>query len=432
MNLAILGFIMMIVFMALIMTKKMSALMALIIIPTVFALIGGFYANLGENMLEGISQVAPTGIMLVFAILYFSVMIDAGLFDPVVDRIVKVAKGDPLKITIGTVILASLVALDGDGTTTFIITVTAMMPLYKRVGMNLYILALLAILSIGVMNMTPWGGPTARAISALHLTTEEVFTPIIPVMAMGIVFAILVAIYFGFKERKRLGGIIDIGEITAQHVDISEKEKALRRPKLVIVNALLTILLLVALILGWLPSAVLFMLAFAIAMVINYPHIPTQQQLVKDHGGNVLATVSLVFASGIFTGVLGGTGMVDAMANSLVQIIPESMGTHFALIASFLSMPFTYFMANDPYYYGVLPILAESAAHYGVPAAEMARASIIGQPVHILSPLYAAGYLLVGMLDIDYGQNQRFALKWAIGSSLFMIVFALIFGVISF
>ena len=180
----------------------MSALAALIIVPTVFGLIGGFYSKLGEYMVDGLLTVAPTGIMLVFAILYFGVMIDAGLFNPVIEAIMKAVKGDPVKITIGTVALASLVALDGDGTTTFIITVTAMLPLYKKMGMNLYILSTLALLSIGVMNMTPWGGPTARAISSLQLTTEEVFTPIIPVMIAGILFAVFSAYVLGVKERK--------------------------------------------------------------------------------------------------------------------------------------------------------------------------------------------------------------------------------------
>lgn len=201
MNLAILGFIMIIIFMVLIMTRKMSALTALIVIPTIFALIGGFYSGLGKFMLDGIETVAPTGIMLTFAILYFGVMIDAGLFEPVINQIIKVVKGDPVKIAIGTVILASMVALDGDGTTTFIITVTAMMPLYKKIGMSLYTLSTLALLSIGVMNMLPWGGPTARAISSLQVTTEEVFVPIIPAMIAGILFAFGVAYILGKRSK---------------------------------------------------------------------------------------------------------------------------------------------------------------------------------------------------------------------------------------
>lgn len=439
--LALLGYIMVAVFMALIMTKRMSALLALIIVPIVFALIGGFYTGIGDMMLEGIKQVAPTGVMLVFAILYFGIMIDAGLFEPIVNTILRIVKGDPLKIALGTVALASLVALDGDGTTTFIITVTAMLPLYKKLNMNLYMLATLALLSIGVMNMTPWGGPTARVISSLQLTTEEVFLPLIPVMAAGIAFAFLVAWHFGLKERKRIGifkmddpiasEIQAAKEQTAAAVDHGEKSAELQRPKLIWVNAGLTIGLLIALIAGLLPLPVLFMLGFAIAAMINYPNLVQQKERIAAHAGNVLAVVALVFASGIFTGIMNGTGMVDAMATALVQVIPEQLGTQLPLITAITSMPFTYFMANDPYYYGIIPIIGETAASYNIPMAEIARASVLGQPAHVLSPLYAAGYLLVGMIGIDYGQNQRFALKWAVGSSVFMIIAAIAFGVIS-
>ncbi|KOR12582.1 citrate transporter [Staphylococcus carnosus] len=435
MNLAILGFIMIIVFMVLIMSRKMSALVALIVVPVVFGLIGGFYSSLGKDILDGLTTVAPTGIMLIFAILYFGVMIDTGLFNPIIRIIMKGVKGDPVKITIGTVALASIVALDGDGTTTFIITVTAMMPLYKKMGMNLYILSTLALLSIGVMNMTPWGGPTARAISSLQLTTEEVFTPIIPVMVAGILFAFFAAYVLGARERKRIG-IQNHLSLTLDEMNnangTDEDDKELLRPKLTIINAVLTIALLVALITSFLPIPVLFMLGFAVALIINYPNLNIQSEIIKRHAGNVLAVVSLVFALGVFTGVMSGTKMVDAMAGSLVNIVPDAMGNHFALITAVLSMPFTYFMANDPFYYGILPILAESAHQFGISKAMMARASILGQPLHVLSPLYAAGYLLVGMLGIDYGTNQKIVMKWAIGSSLFMILVAGLIGIIAF
>lgn len=438
--LALLGYCMVAVFMALIMTKRMSALLALIIVPILFALIGGFYTGIGDMMLEGIKQVAPTGVMLVFAILYFGIMIDAGLFEPIVNTILRIVKGDPLKIALGTVALASLVALDGDGTTTFIITVTAMLPLYKKLNMNLYMLATLALLSIGVMNMTPWGGPTARVISSLQLTTEEVFLPLIPVMAAGILFAFLAAWYFGIKERKRIG-IRQMDDSAIRELQAAEEQVAaavsretltdLQRPQLIWINAGLTIALLIALIAGLLPLPVLFMLGFAIAAMINYPNLVQQKERVAAHAGNVLAVVALVFASGIFTGIMNGTEMVDAMATALVQVIPDQLGSQLPLITAITSMPFTYFMANDPYYYGIIPIIGETAASYNIPMAEIARASVLGQPAHVLSPLYAAGYLLVGMIGIDYGQNQRFALKWAVASSLFMIMTAIVFGVIS-
>lgn len=429
MYLAILGFIMIAVFMILIMTRKMSALIALIVIPTIFALIGGFYAGIGKFMLDGIGTVAPTGIMLTFAILYFGVMIDAGLFEPVIKLIIKVVKGDSVKIAIGTVLLASMVALDGDGTTTFIITVTAMMPLYKKIGMSYYILSTLALLSIGVMNMLPWGGPTVRAISSLHLQTEDVFIPIIPAMIAGILFALAVAVILGNRSKKYIHSATDIDTDDIQMID-SKEDSLLKRPKMIIPNAILTISLIVCLLIELLPIPVLFMVWFSVALLINYPNLSIQNSVVKKHAGDVLAVISLVFASGIFTGIMDGTKMVDEMAHTLVQIIPEALGSHFALITAILSGPFTYFMANDPFYYGVLPILAESAHQFGISKVVMARASVLGQPLHVLSPLYAAGYLLVGMLDIEYGRNQRIVIKWAIGSSLFMIFVALILGII--
>lgn len=434
--LAILGFSMIIVFMFLIITKRMSAMVALVAIPILFALLGGFGPGIGEMMLNGIKQVAPTGVMLMFAILYFGIMIDAGLFDPLVSKILAVVKGDPLKIVLGTAILSMLVALDGDGTTTYMITVSAMLPLYKRIGMNPLILTCVAMLSFGVMNMTPWGGPTARAVAALQLDVADVFTPIIPVMVAGLLWNLFTAFILGKKERKRLG-IAKIQYSKEELLAVSELAATstvedYKRPKLLWVNLALTITLLICLVTSVLPLSTLFMIAFVIALMINYPNLDDQKARISNHAGNVLAVVGLVFASGIFTGILSGTEMVDAMANSLVAVIPESLGSSFAVITAVTSIPFTYFMANDPYYFGVLPILAETAAAYGVDPVEIARASILGQPVHAMSPLMASAYLLVGMAGVEFGDHQKFIFKWALGSCFVMIIAAIVLGVITF
>ena len=111
--LTLLAYSMVVVFMFLIMTKRLPAMVALILVPIGFGLIGGFGGELGPMMLAGIKQLAPTGVMLMFAILYFGVMIDAGLFDPVVRLILKLVKGDPMKIVVGTAVLTMIVSLDG-------------------------------------------------------------------------------------------------------------------------------------------------------------------------------------------------------------------------------------------------------------------------------------------------------------------------------
>lgn len=441
MLLTLLGFGMVLTFMTLIMTRKLSPLVALISIPIVFAAIGGFAPTMGGMMLDGIRKIAPTGVMLMFAILYFGVMIHAGLFDPVVGVILKIVKGDPLKIVMGSAVLALLISLDGDGSTTYMITIASMLPLYKRLKMNPLSLTCVALVASGIMNLTPWGGPTARAASALHVDPADVFVPMVPAMGLAIVALLGVAFYLGLRERRRLGSVSLPAsdtiaameadeESTGEHLPtIAGPESAdMRRPRLLWVNLALTTALMVALIMSLLPLPVLFMVGFAVAIVINYPDVADQRKVVAEYATNALAVVALIFAAGIFTGILSGTGMVEAMSRGLLAAIPKSLGPYMPTITALLSMPLTFFMSNDAFYFGVLPILNEAAQAYGVSAVEMARASLIGQPVHLLSPLVPSTYLLVSLAGVDFGDHQRFTLKWATLVSLALMGACLLLG----
>ncbi len=432
--LTLLAYAMIVVFMALIMTKRMSVLTALIIVPVAFALLGGFGAKIGPMMLDGIKTLAPTGVMLLFAILYFSLMIDVGLFDPVVKLVVRLVDGDPLKIVVGTAVLALVVSLDGDGSTTYLIVVAAMLPLYQRLGMSRLVLASVIMQAGGVMNILPWGGPTARAASALKVDVRDIFVPMIPSMVVAALWVVFVAYLLGKRERKRLGfagGKFDgaVAGAAAGAAGAADRT-ASRRPKLIAVNLLLTLVLLTALVMGALPLPVLFMIACALALVINFPNLELQKERIAAHAGNALAVVAVIFAAGVLTGILSGTKMVDAMAGSVVAFIPPSLGPHIAVITGLLSIPFTFFLSNDAFYFGVLPILNQAAAAYGVTAVEMGRASIVGQGVHLLSPLVPSTYLLVGLVGVDLGDHQRYTLKWSFVSALVLLVVGLALGVI--
>ena len=409
MNLALLGFLMVATFMTLIMTKRMTPLVALIVIPTVFGVVAGQAAGLGDMMIDGIKNLAPTGVMLLFAILFFSTMTDTGLFDPLVGRLIRMVHGDPMRILIGTVVLCALVSLDGDGSTTYIITIAALLPLYKRFNMNRLYLVCLLMTTSGIMNLTPWGGPTARAASALKLDPATLFLPLIPGMIAGLASLLALAVWFGRKERARIGTVQAREDTEFTGMAVSQYPEA-RRPKLIWFNGLLVVTLLTLLVWGLLPLSVLMMIAFAIAMIVNYPGVAEQKERIAAHAGNVLSVVSLIFAAGIFTGILGGTGMVEAMSKEVVGMIPPALGPYMAPITAALSLPFTFFISNDAFYFGMLPILAEAGAHYGVSPMAIARASLMGQPVHLLSPLVPSTYLLVSLAGIDLADHQRFTL----------------------
>ncbi|GAA0435616.1 citrate:proton symporter [Massilia aurea] len=499
MMLTILAYSMVVVFMYLIMTKRLPALVALIVVPIGFGVIGGFGPQLGPMMLDGIRNLAPTGVMLMFAILYFGIMIDSGLFDPVVRLILKIVGGDPFKIVVGTAVLAMFISLDGDGATTYMITVAAMLPLYVRLGMSRLVLACVIMLAGGVFNILPWGGPTARAATALGVDVSDIFVPMILPMAVTSLWVVFVACVLGMKERKRLGIMTlptqaekaEKAAQAAQNVavlqpavaaemngttghwspaaaasardgnvhqlaggrvestvtslgepalatgggngggdDSDVSNAAIKRPRLIWINFAMTTLLMVFLIKGVLPLPVLFMIFFAVAIMINYPGLEEQKERIAHHAANVLPVVSLIFAAGIFVGILQGTKMVDAIALSVIAGVPDWMGPYLAVVTGLLSIPFTFFISNDAFYFGIVPVLAKAAEVYGITAAEIGRASVIGQPVHLLSPLVASTYLLVGMCKVEFGDHQRFTLIWSISAALVMLVAALVFGVV--
>jgi CitMHS family citrate-Mg2+:H+ or citrate-Ca2+:H+ symporter len=430
-----LAFGMVATFMALIMTKRLAPITALVLVPIAFGVLAGFAPKLGPMMLDGIKNIAPTGVMLMFAILYFAIMLDAGLFDPFVALILTLVKGDPARIVLGTAVLALLVSLDGDGSTTYMITTAAMLPLYLKLGIRPIVLACVTMLAGGVMNLLPWGGPTARVATALAVDMGTLFPPLVPAMAVGAAWVMFAAWQLGRGERARLlkqGGPAPITpDAHAEHGIVGADDgMELKRPTLRIVNAMLTLVLLVALIKAVLPLPVLFMIGFAIAIMINYPSLADQRARINAHAGNALAVAGVVFAAGIFTGILSGTKMIDAMAESVVHLVPPALGPFMAPVTALLSVPFTFFISNDAFYYGVVPILAKAAAAYGITPVEIGRASLMGQPVHLLSPLVPSTYLLVGLCGVEFDEHQRFTLKWAAASVVVLLVVALLTTVV--
>ncbi|MBO7935508.1 citrate:proton symporter [Streptomyces sp. S9] len=463
--LTVLGFAMIATFLVLIMLKKMSPIAALVLIPALFCVVVGKGARLGDYVIDGVTSLAPTAAMLMFAIVYFGVMIDVGLFDPIVRAILRFCKADPLRIVVGTALLAAIVSLDGDGSTTFMITVSAMYPLYKRLKMSLVVMTGVAAMANGVMNTLPWGGPTARAATALKLDAGDVFVPMIPALAAGLAFVVVLAYVLGRRERKRLGVLTldealveeretetvlvgggadksgsaggGSGAATALGDDTDDDfqggldpERPTLRPKLYWFNALLTVTLLTAMIMELLPIPVLFLLGAALALTVNFPHMPDQKARIGAHAENVLNVSGMVFAAAVFTGVLQGAGMVDHMARWLVDNIPDGMGPHMAFVTGLLSLPLTYFMSNDGFYFGVLPVLAEAGQAHGVSSLEIARASLVGQPLHMSSPLVPAVYVLVGMAKVEFGDHTRFVVKWAALTCLVILGAGMLFGII--
>jgi CitMHS family citrate-Mg2+:H+ or citrate-Ca2+:H+ symporter len=467
-----LGFSMIAVFMLLILTKRLTPTLALVLVPLTFALVvvgTGISAptedGVVDSIMDSIKSFAPTAALLFFAIIFFGTMIDVGLFDPLIRFVLKAVRNDPVRLVVFTAVLAGVVSLDGDGSTTFIITVSALLPIYLKLGMSPVVLTVVANLANGVLNILPWGGPTVRAATVLDVSPSELFNPMVPGMVLGIVTVVVLAYFLGRSERRRLlasgrtlervaesmnkvpvgagvGGSAGIGPVDhgddrpaddAAHADIVsslDPNRPTLRPRLIWFNLGLTVALLTLLGLDILPLALVFIAATAVALVVNFPKQDDQVAAIKSHASSIVSVVAMVFAAAVLVGVLSGTGMVSAMANAIVAAVPPELGPWFAVITGVLSMPLTFFLTNDAFYFGILPILTEAAGHYGIAPVEMARASIIGQPVHMTSPLVPALLLLVSLARVNLADHHKKVIWRSVVCSLVMLATAIGLGVI--
>jgi CitMHS family citrate-Mg2+:H+ or citrate-Ca2+:H+ symporter len=434
--LAATGFLTIAAFLVAVLSQRVSVFIALTVLPILAAVLVGEGGRLGELVLAGFETVAPVAIMITFAVLYFCLMVDAGLFDPAVRRVVRWAGGDPLKITVGTAVLTLLVALDGDGASTFLIMVSAMLPIYRRLGMRPLVLTAVICLGAGVMNMVPWGGPTARAMAALDLSSGDVFVPVLPAMGAGIVWVLVAAVLIGRAERRRIGTVTEPGTaVLADAPGAAHAPADTRTPADRVrfwLNVALTLALVVVLLAQLAELPVVFVVAFVLALLVNRPGWEAQKDLFTRHGHSVVLVTTMIFAAGVFTGVLGGTGMIEAMARALVGLVPVGAGGALPTLVAVTSMPLSLVFTPDAYYFGVLPVLAETTAALGGDPAEVARAAILGQMTtgFPLSPLTASTFILVGMAGVQLGAHQRFVFGWAFGTTLVMTAVALATGAI--
>lgn len=430
--LALLGIATIVVLLVLIMSKKVSAVVALIGVPLMAALIGGFGSQVAVFMTDGIREIAPTGVMFIFAILFFGILTDAGTFRPIIDRLLRLAGRDPARVAVATALLAMIVHLDGSGAVTFLVTIPAFLPLYDTLGMRRTTLATIVALGAGTMNILPWGGPTLRAASALGVPVTDLFNPLLVPVAMGLLFVLLLAYRLGRSERGReaAGSAVPEPEIQEASARATDHE----RPALFWFNIVLILVSVVALVSGFAPPHVVFMVAFAVAVTVNYPNVRQQAERVNAHAKAALLMAGILFAAGCLTGILKGSGMIDAMAQSAVEVIPTWVGHHLPVITGLASVPASLLFDPDSFYFGVLPLLASTFEHFGGAGIEVGQAAIMGQMTtgFPVSPLTGSTYLLVGLTGVELGDHQRRTLPYAFLVTLLILVVSLLMGVITF
>ncbi len=428
---AIVGFLMIILIVTLLLKGKMSPIVVLAVIPTIAALILGFSPiEVADFIKDGIATTTSNGILFIFSVIYFGVMSDTGMFDVIVKGLVKVAGKSVIAVTVATAIIATIAHMDGTTATTVLITIPAMYPVYKRMKIDTRILLCLTGACMGVMNLLPWGGPVARAATVLSMDANDLWHILIPIQILGLVFNIVVAVLLGMYAIKNGAGA-DRGEVVEMDDKAQAEEDALRRPKLLLFNLALTIALIAVLSSGIITSYVAFLLALSVALAVNYPDLKLQDKLVKKHAPAALIISATLFSAGAMVGIFDGTGMLTAMANAIIAVIPDFLGGFLHIIFGILALPLGLCIGTDAYFYGIMPLVIEVGSTYGIDPLATASAMIIGKNLALLvSPLTPATFLAIGLTNTELKDHMKFSIPWYWLVSICMLIIAVIIGVV--
>lgn len=429
--LGVAGFVLMILIVALLLKGRTTPAVVFILLPIIVGFVVGFTpAEMSGYIKDGVSSVATTAILFIFAVLFFGVMNDVGVFDRIVNRVLKLVGNNILLLMLATVLIAIIGHLDGSGATTLLITIPPLLPIYKRMKVRPIVLLGITCLTMGVMNIVPWGGPCGRTAAALEVGTSDIWKYCIPAQVVGILIICGMCVFFARMEKKRGAGCAS-GEVVEETA--GEAVNELHRPKLFWFNIALIVCVVLMLTLTDIPTHITFMIAMSIALMVNYPSQKMQMDRVKAHATDALTMAFTALASGVLIGIMGKSPMLDAMTQMVLSAMPDSMAPHLHVLFAALNSPLSMVIHGDALTYGILPIVNQIVAGYGIPAAAVGAAFLItfGPAIYIM-PMTAATYMGLGLAEVELKDHIAFSYKWAFVLAIAELAFVVVTGIIPF
>lgn len=449
-GLTLMGLAIIIITVTILIQGRTTPLVPMTIVPVVGALIAGFgFGEIGDFFEEGLGSVMNVVAMFIFAIIFFGILQDVGLFNPVIRALITATRGNVVAVTVGTAAIGIVAHLDGSGSTTFLLTIPALLPLYTALHISRYVLVTIVALAASVMNMVPWGGPLGRAGSVVNQDTHQIWMHLLPIQGVCVVMVLAIAAALGVWQKRRIAKLRAAGQLEGEEAvdvnaiasDFIRKQKQEQEDKgfrnrtgrvVTILNVAVILLVLVALLSGLLPPAPAFLLAATVTLLINFDSQSEQTDALRRHAPNALSMAGIILAAAMFLGVLNGTGMLEAIAQQLIAILPASVGPYLHVIIGLLGVPLDLMTSTDAYYFSILPIVQETVANFGVSGMGAASALIIGNVIGtFVSPFSPALWLALGLARADMGKYLKiaFPLAWAFSAAIVLVAFA--FGMLA-
>jgi len=377
---------------------------------------------------QGISSVTETGVLFIFSILFFGVLGEAGVFNKIINKLLKTTGSNVYGICILTVIISAIAHLDGSGASSFLIAIPALLPIYKTLGMRKTTLMTIVAISLGVMNLLPWGGPTLRAATIINTDANDIWLTLIPIQITGLFCALAIAVLLA-KQEIALGAGSNITDGQSHEIAAGDHERSDR----FFINIILLISVLALLVINIMPSYFCFMLGLCFALFINYPRLEDAQKIVNKHAQSALMMATTLFGAGILIGIFDKSGIMKVMASVILDVLPPGALKIIPLLIGLTAVPMALIFCTDSYFFGVMPIVVGITNELGVDPMSIAIIMVVARNcATFISPVVPATLLGCGLANLNIRKHIAYSFFWIWGVSMICLLVGWALGIVQF
>ncbi len=422
--------IMMVVIVVLLLKGTTSPGVIFSFVPIVFALLMGFgLKDINGFIGNGLKTVSGTLFLMVFAVLYFGILHEAGVFKALVSFVLRYLGNSVLGTLIASGAISMLTQLDGSGATTALCTIPTMRPIFERQKIRREALLLIESLASGILCLLPWAPAIVEASAYVELDVVGVFRFLLPVFIFGIVMVFVFCVPVAIIEKKHGAGLSD-EEFKLMKQELNTKLEFPLGKGVAIFDGVFTLILMAALLAGWVSTNVAFGVGYGLLLVVNFPKVKKQQEYFKQQAPVALSMAFTMLGVGVLVGINNGTGALNDLAVLISEHAPHALLAHLPVIVAALALLLTITMGSAKNAI-IIPALIPIVAPFGF------------TPIQVMAPIFTAGviganlclfnaspYLALGLAEVEMKDHLKYSLLPVYGYSLLMVLFMVITGML--
>lgn len=402
-------------------------------VPIIAAVLMGFSLKEVNGFIgNGLKSVSGTLFLMVFAVLYFGILTEAGIFKALIKFIMRFLGNSVLGSMLVTAVLAMASQLSGSGATCALCTLPTMRPVFEKQKIRMPALLLIESIASGVICLMPWAPGINEASSYVGLDVYEVFLFLRPLIIFSIICVLLLCIPVSILE-KRHGAGMNEAEFAALKQELDQPLELPLGKNTAVFDGVFTLILLAALLAGKVSSNLGFAFGYVLLLMVNYRTAGERGEYLKRHCAQAMNMAFTMLGVAVLVGVNTGTEALNELAALIAGTSNAGILAHLPFILCVLSMLLSITIGgtkNSVILPAIIPIVTSLNLGF-TPVQIMGSIFATGVISANLNLFNASPYLALSLAGgVEMKEHLKYSLIPIYGFSLLMLAFMIVTGML--